>query len=68
MSLASNRQYTLFVISRRSITSHRYSYDQPLYWKGVEIQANEDDGSEMKKYFSAVGGLTYRIEFSWCCW
>ena len=39
------------------------TFDQPLYWKGTEIQLSEDDMSVLKKTVFRLGGLHTTISF-----
>ena len=39
------------------------TFDQPLYWKGIEIQMNEDEGSDLRNIFLRLGGLHTEMSF-----
>ena len=40
------------------------TFDQPLYWKGIKIQMNEDDTRELKRIFFRLSGLHTEMSFS----
>ena len=39
------------------------TFDQPLYWKALEIQNNEDDSSQLKNIVLRLGGLHTCMRF-----
>ena len=39
------------------------TFDQPLYWKGIEIQLSEDDINVLKKIVFRLGGLHTTMSF-----
>ena len=54
-----------FVIeqAKRYNMSPILTFDQPLYWKGIEIQLSEDDTSVLKKIVFRLGGLHTKMSF-----
>ena len=49
--------------NRASDTSPVLTFDQPLYWKGTEIQQSQDDASPLKEILLRLGGLHTSVSF-----
>ena len=49
--------------ARRYNTSPILTFDQPLYWKGVEIQQSLDDTSPLKEILLRLGGVHTSMSF-----
>ena len=44
-------------------TSPILTFDQPLYWKGIEIKQSQDDASPLKEILLRLGGLHTSMSF-----
>ena len=49
--------------AKRYDSSPILTFDQPLYWKGIEIQQNENDSSPLKEIVFRLGGLHTSMSF-----
>ncbi len=49
--------------AKRYSMSPILTFDQPLYWKGIEIQHSEDNSSVLKKIVLRLGGLHTTMSF-----
>ena len=49
--------------ARRYNTSPIMTFDQPLHWKGIEIQQSQDDASPLKEILLPLGGVHTSMSF-----
>ena len=49
--------------AKRGGSFRTLTFDQPLYWKGIEIQQNEDDASPLKEIMFFLSGLHTSMSF-----
>ena len=57
---------TMHFVTEQAIrynTSPALTFDQPLYWKGIEIQQSQDDASPFERILLRLCGLHTSVSF-----